>query len=87
MYVMKRTCFVSLAAILVSHAMPAVAQNAKWVCSAPGLVSASYDGGQSAYVHLTGFNRGGTYPVEMNKAKTQATGTTANGTKFVCKKS
>jgi hypothetical protein len=28
------------------------------------MVSGSYDGGSSAYIHLTGFPSGGTYPVQ-----------------------
>ena len=55
-----------------------------WKCAASGLVNASYDGGDSAYVHLVGFSYGGTYPVTKNKAGTVATGTTANGTRFTC---
>jgi hypothetical protein len=53
-----------------------------WTCSAPGMVSGSYDGGNAAYIHLTGFSTGGTYPVTRNGKR--ATGTTKNGTKFVC---
>jgi len=53
-----------------------------WTCSAPGLVSGSYDGGSSAYIHLNGFPSGGTYPVQKNGKR--ATGTTKNGTKFTC---
>lgn len=57
----------------------------KWTCTAPGLVTASYDGGHSAYVHLEGFSQGGVYAVSLNSARTAATGVTANGTRFVCK--
>ena len=53
-----------------------------WTCSAPGLVSGSYDGGSSAYIHLNGFPSGGTYPVQKNGKR--ATGTTKSGTKFTC---
>jgi hypothetical protein len=53
-----------------------------WSCSAPGMVSGSYDGGSSAYIHLTGFPSGGTYPVQ--KQGKRASGTTKNGTRFVC---
>ena len=79
------------ALILVTAVSAASAQTAKapaapktWKCTASGLVNASYDGGDSAYVHLSGFSYGGTYPVTRNKAGTVATGTTANGTKFTC---
>ena len=53
-----------------------------WTCSAPGMISGSYDGGESAYIHLTGFPSGGTYPVK--KQGKRATGTTKNGTAFAC---
>jgi len=68
-----------------STAAQTVAQKKSWKCSAPGLVSSSYDGGGSAYVHLQGFSSGGTYAV--TKRGNVATGTTANGTKFTCRQS
>ena len=54
-----------------------------WKCSANGLVNGSYDGGGTAYVHLSGFPSGGHYPV--NKKGKTASGVTANGTPFTCK--
>jgi hypothetical protein len=57
-----------------------------WTCTAPGLVSFQYTGGATAYIHLSAFPTGGTYAVTLNAAKTQASGTTANGTRFVCRK-
>lgn len=74
-----------LAAILalgISFAMPAHA--ADWSCSAPGLVSGNYDGGDSAYIHLNGFSSGSVYAVV--KKGNRASGTTSNGTKFSCVK-
>lgn len=65
-----------------SFALPAHA--ADWTCSAPGLVSANYDGGDGAYIHLSGFSDGKVYPVK--KAGNRASGTTSNGTKFSCVK-
>ncbi len=59
----------------------------KWACGAPGLISAYYSGGNTASVHLQGFQTGGTYAVTKNAAGTEATGKTANGTTFVCKQS
>ena len=75
------------ASTVVAVASAAVAQTAKpktWTCTAPTLVNFSYDGGETAYIHLQTFSSGGHYPVTRNKAGTQATGVTANGTKFVC---
>jgi hypothetical protein len=34
-----------------------------WKCSAPGLQGSSYDGGATAYIHLSGFPSGGSYRV------------------------
>lgn len=66
-------------------AEPAHAQSGKaWKCSAPGLVSGSYSGGSTAYIHLSGFSTGGTYPV--TRKGNVATGVTANGTKFTCRR-
>lgn len=67
-------------AFLAIGCIPASA--AGWTCSAPGLISGSYDGGDSAYIHLTGFSNGNNYPVA--KKGSRATGTTKNGTRFVC---
>jgi hypothetical protein len=77
----------TFAAASLFAVVAATAQTGKpktWTCSAPNLVNFSYDGGDSAYIHLTPYASGGTYPVTKTKAGTQATGVTANGTKFVC---
>ena len=76
----------TIAALIVAT-VSVEAQTAKpktWTCSAPNLVYSSYDGGETAYVHLSPYPSGGTYSVTKNKAGTQASGVTANGTKFVC---
>lgn len=65
-------------------AAPAHGQSSKpWKCTAPGLVNGSYSGGSTAYIHLSGFSTGGTYPVK--RKGNVATGVTANGTKFTCR--
>ena len=74
----------ALAAISL-FALNAAAQAAptgSWSCTAPGLASASYDGGSMAYVHLASYPDGGTYAV--TKSGNKATGTTKNGTRFTC---
>lgn len=74
---MKRTFFLALFVLVSGNA------NAQsWSCSAPGMISGSYDGGESAYIHLSGFPSGGTYPVR--KQGKRVTGTTKNGTTFTC---
>ena len=46
--------------IVLGVAEPVHAQSGKaWKCTAPGLVSGSYSGGSSAYIHLSGFSTGG----------------------------
>jgi hypothetical protein len=74
----------ALAAVAVV-ASAAIAQGKPWKCTATGLVSGSYEGGATAYIHLEGFSKGGTYPV--TKKGNVATGVTANGTKFTCRQS
>jgi hypothetical protein len=59
---------------------------ATWTCSATGLVSGRYDGSEYANVQLQGFSRGSDYKVKLNEQRTEATGTTANGTPFTCVK-
>lgn len=75
--------------VLVAAALAGCAAtpgSGSWQCSADGLVNAHYTGGDSAMIHLQGFSSGGQYPVKKNGQGTEASGTTANGTPFVCKK-
>jgi hypothetical protein len=73
--------FAASAFVLITG--PAESQGA-WKCTAPGLISGSYDGGTSAYIHLQGFSSGGSYAVTKNG--NVATGVTANGTRFTCRR-
>ena len=75
---MHKTLFAALLLFLAATSAHAQA----WTCSAPGIVSGSYDGGQTAYIHLTGFSSGNSYYVQKSGKK--VTGTTGNGTKFTC---
>lgn len=73
------------AAVLAFASIAAVSSaSARWQCNAKGLISGSYDGGSSAYIHLAGFPSGGTYAV--SKKGNSASGSTKNGTRFTCKK-
>jgi hypothetical protein len=74
-----------LAAAVFTLAYLPAAHADSWTCSAPGLVSGSYDGGPTAYIHLTGFPDGGTYSVQKS-GNNKVSGTTKNGTKFTCSK-
>lgn len=69
--------------VLVSLALSGSAQAEAWTCSAKNIVSGNYDGGATAYIHLSPYERGNNYPV-TRKGKT-VTGRTSNGTPFVCK--
>lgn len=69
--------------LIVALLAPVAAHAEGWTCSAPGLVSGSYDGGAMAYIHLTGFPDGGTYAV-LKSGSSKVTGVTKNGTKFTC---
>lgn len=73
----------SLLSVCLAASVAEAQSGKQWKCSAPGLVSSSYTGGSTAYIHLSGFATGGTYPV--TKKGNVATGVTANGTKFTCK--
>ncbi|MGY8631761.1 hypothetical protein RAD15_04570 [Bradyrhizobium sp. 14AA] len=64
-------------------AMSGSAQAEAWTCSAKNIVSGNYAGGDTAYIHLSPYERGNNYPV-TKKGKT-VTGRTSNGTPFVCK--
>ena len=58
----------------------------KWACTAAEIQNSSYDGSDVAFVHLLGYPNGRSYPVVKNSQGNEATGTTGNGTPFVCKK-
>jgi len=68
---------------LFCAALSGSAQAEAWTCSAKNMVSGNYDGGDTAYIHLSPYGRGNNYPV-TRKGKT-VTGRTSNGTPFVCK--
>lgn len=59
---------------------------ADWKCSAQGLVSSKYTGGEHATIQLQNFTSAGTYKVTKNAQANEATGTTANGVPFKCSK-
>ncbi len=69
----------------VGQSAPSSVQVVKkqWTCEASNLKASNYSGGAYAYVHLSSYSSGGSYPVV--KEGSTATGTTADGTKFVCK--
>lgn len=57
---------------------------ANWTCSAAGMISGGYSGGDYANIHLQGYSTGGSYRVKLNDQKTEAKGETKNGTPFTC---
>jgi hypothetical protein len=69
--------------LLAAFALSSPASATEWVCSAKNMITGHYDGGATAYIHLSPYNRGHDYPVGK-KGKT-VTGHTSNGTPFVCK--
>ncbi len=73
------------AAALAASTLDVAGQAKAWTCNAPGLLNSSYSGGDTAYIHLSGFQTGGVYKVA--KKGNVATGKTANGTTFTCKSS
>jgi hypothetical protein len=70
--------------ILASFALSSAASAAEWTCSAKNMITGNYDGGATAYIHLSPYNRGHDYPVA--KKGRMVTGHTSNGTPFVCKR-
>jgi hypothetical protein len=84
---MTNHSLITLAAIALAGCA-STGDGAKWICTAPGIAStSSYDGSDFAYIQLFGFPRGHNYPVVKNAQGNEATGETANGTPFVCKRS
>ena len=82
---MTKYSLLTLAAIMVVGCAT-TGDGGKWTCTAPGIQNSSYDGSDFAFVHLLGFPNGRSYPVVKNSQGNEATGTTGNGTPFVCKK-
>jgi len=74
-----RTMLALITLLLASSA----AHAQSWTCSARDMITGTYDGGATAYIHLSPYGRGNHYPV-TKKGKT-VTGRTSNGTPFVCK--
>jgi hypothetical protein len=83
--VIRKYSFVALAAITVAGCAT-TGDGSKWTCTAAGIQNSSYDGSDFAFVHLSGFPNGRSYPVVKNSQGNEATGTTGNGTPFVCKR-
>jgi len=75
-----------LSLISVLAACATTGDGAKWECNATGLVNAYYTGSGTANIHLQGYSTGGNYAVTLNESRTEATGTTGNGTPFKCVK-
>lgn len=75
-----------LGLVIVTLSSAVAGEDAKWVCTAEGLASFSYDGSSSAYIHLESYNSGDSYSVTVNETKTVAKGTTGDGTPFTCTK-
>ncbi len=75
----------SLGLILVSN-LGGAQESAAWKCTADGLVTFRYTGGDWAYIHLQAFSTGGNYKVTLNELGNEAKGMTANRTPFVCTK-
>lgn len=53
-----------------------------WTCTATNLLDARYNGGNTAYIHLSPYSDGRRYAVIVSGNR--ATGQTSNGTPFVC---
>ena len=78
-----RLTALSFAVIVGGCATPG--DSAVWGCAAAkDLVSARYDGSDQASIQLAGYSSGTMYKVMLNDARTEATGTAANGTPFKC---
>jgi hypothetical protein len=74
-----------LAAIAVAGCATS-SDGGKWTCAALGILNSSYDGSDFAFIHLQGFAAGHSYQVVKNRQGDEATGTTQNGTPFVCER-
>ena len=71
--------------IVAANAMftTSAARAEDWTCSAKNLADYSYSGGASAYIRLTMFAQGASYPVQRLSAN-RVKGVTGNGTEFFC---
>lgn len=76
--------FFSFAPLHAQTATPAA--EAKWVCTAPNMVSGRYTGGDWAFIHLAAYQSGGSYRL-LEKSEFVVKGVTKDGTPFECKKS
>ena len=63
---------------------PVWAKEGKWKCDASDISTYSFNGGNSAYIHLMSYSSGNYYRVKFNETKTEAKGKTGDGTPFIC---
>lgn len=86
-YIQRVMALGAMSGLLLSVGMlPAVAQAAKWTCSAENLKSGSYRGGKTATIHLHPYKNGAAYPV-TKVSETEVVGVTKDGTPFTCVRS
>jgi len=78
------TIFLGLALILGFQVNPVSAKEGDWKCVAEDLENFSFDGGDTAMIHLSSYSSGGDYDVEFNASKTVAKGETGDATPFTC---
>lgn len=80
---MRQNFLLFATAILAAFAFSTPSFAEDWSCSARGIVSGSYSGGSSAYIHLAGYNTGNDYPA--TRRGNVASGVTKDGTHFTCR--
>jgi hypothetical protein len=78
------TIFIGSWLILGFLLTPVSAKENDWICVAEDLEDFTFDGGDTAYIHLSSYSSGNDYDVEYNETKTVAKGETGDETPFVC---
>lgn len=77
---MRVACTIGI--LIASIATPALSRSNSWTCTAAKLADGHYEGGATAYIHLSPYSSGHDYPV-TRKGKV-VMGTTMDGTPFKC---
>ena len=84
MFKLIPTIFLGLALILGFLVNPVSAKEGDWKCVAEDLENFTFDGGDTAMIHLSSYSSGGDYDVKFNPSKTVAKGETGDSTPFTC---
>ena len=79
----KLLVLVSCTVVVLAGCAASQTKDGGWTCSAPNMISGSYDGGTHAYIHESGYPHGNNYLVKYMDSN-KVVGKTRYDTSFTC---